>query len=125
MKIKLDENTPFRLAHILSQYGHQVDTVPQEGLAGREDSEIWEAAQQAGCFLITQDLDFSDIQRFIPGIHHGMLLVRLRESGRKALIRTVEAIYQMEDVESWHGCLVIVTDRNIRVRRPEGSIGSE
>ena len=58
MKIKLDENIPFRLAQTLSQYGHQIDTVPQEGLAGHEDSEIWEAAQQAGCFLITQDLDF-------------------------------------------------------------------
>jgi hypothetical protein len=34
MKIKLDENIPARLANILSQFGHEIDTVPQEGLIG-------------------------------------------------------------------------------------------
>jgi predicted nuclease of predicted toxin-antitoxin system len=125
MKIKLDENMPLRLAQILSRYGHQTDTVPQEGLTGREDAEIWETAQQAGCFLITQDLDFSDIRRFTPGTHHGLLLVRLREPGRDALVRKVDEIYQTEAVASWQGCSVIVTERKIRVRRPEDSMDSE
>ena len=34
MKIKLDENLPVRLVGIFSQLGHEVDTVPQEGLKG-------------------------------------------------------------------------------------------
>ena len=34
MKIKLDENIPARLVNILSQFGHEIDTVPQEGLIG-------------------------------------------------------------------------------------------
>jgi hypothetical protein len=37
VKNKLDENMPFWLAGILASFGHQTDTVPQEGLAGRED----------------------------------------------------------------------------------------
>ena len=36
MKIKLDENLPARLATALRQLGHEVDTVPSEGLAGQE-----------------------------------------------------------------------------------------
>ena len=41
MKIKLDENLPARLATALRQLGHEVDTVPSEGLAGQEDATIW------------------------------------------------------------------------------------
>jgi len=40
VKLKLDENLPARLARILTQLGHETDTVPQEGLAGRKDDEI-------------------------------------------------------------------------------------
>lgn len=60
MRIKLDENLPAILASDLARLGHDIDTVPREGLKGHLDTEIWEAAQRAWRFLITQDLDFSD-----------------------------------------------------------------
>ena len=118
MRIKLDENIPLRLSDILSNLGHQVDTVPQEGLTGRDDPEVWEAAQQSERFLITQDLDFSDVHQFLPGTHFGLLLVRLKEPGRGALTEMVHTIFQTEDVESWKRCFVIATKHKIRVRRP-------
>ena len=62
MKVKLDENLPARLVPILHQHGHDVDTVPDEHLSGRPDTEIWQATSAEGRFLITQDLDFSDIR---------------------------------------------------------------
>lgn len=40
MKIKLDENIPLRLVASLAALGHDVETVPQEGLAGRPDTEV-------------------------------------------------------------------------------------
>lgn len=73
MKIKLDENMPVALVADLVALGHEVDTAPGEGLAGKADSEVWRAAQTAGRFLITQDLDFSDVRSFAPGTHHGLL----------------------------------------------------
>jgi len=118
MKIKLDENMPNRLTLIPGELGHETDTVLQERLAGRDDAAVWEAAQNTESFLITQDLDFSDVRKFIPGTHHGLLLVRLRDPGREALVRKVCSVFENEDVESWTGCLVVVTDRKIRVRRP-------
>jgi predicted nuclease of predicted toxin-antitoxin system len=93
MKIKLDENMPLRLAEVLRRLGHDTDTVPKEGLAGRCDEAVWHAAQESGRFLITQDLDFSDTRRFAPGTRQGILLVRLREPGRNALLRHVEAAF--------------------------------
>lgn len=108
---------PARLARVLAQLGHETDTVPQEGLAGRADPEIWAAAQAAGSFLITQDLDFSDLRRFISGTHHGLLLVRLRVPGREALMRRIRALFETEPVETWKRAFVLVTDHKLRVGR--------
>ena len=64
MKIKLDENLPFRLATLLKELGHDALTVYDQRLIGHHDRQIWEAAQKESRFLITQDLDFSDLRRF-------------------------------------------------------------
>lgn len=119
MKIKLDENLLTRLVRLLAELGHDTDTVPQEGLTGRPDNDIWTAAQAAERFFITQDLDFSDIRRFAPGSHYGLLLVRLRAPGRDVLARRVQAVFQTEPVETWKRAFVVVTDHKLRVRRPK------
>jgi predicted nuclease of predicted toxin-antitoxin system len=118
MKIKLDENIPLRVASILANLGHDTDTVPEEGLGGQEDQYIWEAAQKTNRFFITQDLDFSNIQKFIPGTHQGLLILRLRDPGRNTLLQRIETIFKAEDVNQWEGCFVVATDRKIRIRRP-------
>jgi predicted nuclease of predicted toxin-antitoxin system len=84
VNIKLDENLPAQLARALTALGHDTDTVPQEGLGGKPDPDIWAAAQTTGRFFITLDLDFSNIRRYVPGTHAGLLLVRLRAPGRQA-----------------------------------------
>lgn len=118
MKIKLDENLPESLVGHLGRLGHDVDTVLLERLQGHPDVDIWSAAQEAGRFLITQDLDFSDIRTFEPGTHHGLLLVRLRLPGRTALARRVLGAFEQEAVASWPGCFVVISERKIRVHRP-------
>jgi Domain of unknown function (DUF5615) len=52
VKIKLDENLPGRLVAALTDLGHDADTVVHERLAGVGDDAVWQAAQQAGRFLI-------------------------------------------------------------------------
>jgi predicted nuclease of predicted toxin-antitoxin system len=73
VKIKLDENLPARLIGVFSHFGYDVKTVQDEELVGRPDTEVWGAAKAEGRLLITQDLDFSDIRRFQPGTHAGLL----------------------------------------------------
>lgn len=48
MKFKLDENLPVSSAAILANAGHDVDTVPSEGMAGAPDQDVVAAATQAG-----------------------------------------------------------------------------
>jgi hypothetical protein len=118
MRIKLDENLPESLLESLAALGHDVDNVRLEGIAGRADAAVWEAAQTSYRFLITQDLDFSDIRKFAPGTHYGLLLVRMRLPGRLALAERLGSIFQTEAVETWARCFVLVTDRKVRLHRP-------
>jgi predicted nuclease of predicted toxin-antitoxin system len=118
MRIKLDENMPAGLIESLAKLGHDVDSVPQEALSGQPDEKVWHAAQNAQRFLITQDLDFSDVRRFVPGTHQGILLVRLSNPSRRHLIERVQGIFSAEPVESWPRCFVVVTDLKIRIQRP-------
>lgn len=120
MRIKLDENVPTRLSSLLANMGHDVDTVQQENLKGHDDSEIWEAVQKDQRFLITQDLDFSDTRKFTAGTHCGILLVRLRDTGRNALLQRLLQVFQRENVETWKSCFVVLTESKIRIRRPVG-----
>jgi predicted nuclease of predicted toxin-antitoxin system len=119
MKIKLDENLPFRLANLLKELGHDAHTVHEERLNGHPDREIWEAAQRESRFLITQDMDFSDSRKFAPGSHHGILLVRLHSPNRRNLVGRVTEVFRNESVGEWAGCFVVATERKIRVLKPE------
>ena len=118
MKIKLDENIPLELADLLSGLNHSVDTVQSEGLRGFPDAKVWQAAQAEQRFLITQDLDFSDARRYRPGTHPGILLVRLREPTRRRLLDRLTAAFQRNDIRGWQGCLVVLSESRIRIRRP-------
>lgn len=117
MKIKVDENIPLRLVAALRDVGHDVQTVAEEGLTSRPDAEIWAAACREGRFLITQDLDFSDIRLLRPGTHPGLLVVRLREPGAVALAARVNAALRATSIESLAGCLSVLTDRKLRIKR--------
>lgn len=118
MKFKLDENLPVAIATDLSDLGYDVDTSPSEGLAGLPDEDVWRATQSAGRFLITQDMDFSDVRKFSPGTHFGLLLIRLRDPSRGRLIERIQHILDCSDIESWARCFVVATEHKVRVRRP-------
>ncbi len=121
MKLKLDENLPESLVQTLSGLGLDTDNVRLEGIVGHADSDVWKAAQSSGRFLITQDLDFSDVRQFAPGTHHGLMLVRLRTPGRLALAARIAEAFHAEESASWTGCFVLLTDHKLRVHRPPSS----
>ncbi|HEX8522878.1 MAG TPA: DUF5615 family PIN-like protein [Tepidisphaeraceae bacterium] len=117
MMIKLDENLPASLAPALAALGHDVDTAVGEKLGGQDDPVVWAAAQVARRFLVTQELDFSDVKQFAPGTHAGILLLRLRSTGRTALSDRLVTLFRTELVEQWAKCFVVATETKIRIRR--------
>jgi predicted nuclease of predicted toxin-antitoxin system len=118
MKIELDENLSSEMADLLIVHGHDVHTVPEESLAGCEDPIIFDAALREGRLLLTQDLDFSDVRKFKPGNHPGLVLIRLRDPSRRRLVSRMEQVLRIETIEQWAGCFVVVSDRKLRGRRP-------
>jgi predicted nuclease of predicted toxin-antitoxin system len=46
MRIKLDENLVAQLVTVLTELGHDVGTVPSEGIAGIDDAVVWQAAHR-------------------------------------------------------------------------------
>ena len=89
-----------------------------EGLAGATDEDLWPQVQQAARFLITKDLGFSDERRYPPGSHQGILVLRLVDDRSSAAAERLTAVFRAKAVEDWAECLVVVTDHEVRVRRP-------
>ncbi|HXH38755.1 MAG TPA: DUF5615 family PIN-like protein [Thermoanaerobaculia bacterium] len=116
MRILLDENLPVELLEELRALGHDVEDAHSEDLSGCPDDEVWRAAQSAR-LLITQDIRFGDARMFTQGQHAGFVLVRLKRSGRRALIAKRRDVFASQDVESWAGCFVVLSDSKLRVRR--------
>ena len=118
MKIKLDENVPVELIGSLVARGHDVHTVQQEALSGKSDPVIFDAANREQRLLFTQDLDFSDIRRFAPGTHSGIVLIRLRDPSRRRIINRINQILELYLIEDWSRCFVVISDKKLRVRKP-------
>lgn len=120
MKIKLDENIPISLAYDLEKLGHDVSSVYHLGMQGTTDQIVWKKVQAEERFLITQDLDFSDVNQYSPGKHAGILLVRLRDPGRTRLRQQIQDLFASDvPAQSWNGAFVVLTDHKLRVKRPE------
>jgi predicted nuclease of predicted toxin-antitoxin system len=118
VKLKLDENLPASGAVRLRALGLDVDTVVEEGLAGRPDADVWTAAQGEGRFLVTQDLDFSNARRFAPGTHAGVLVVRVPDVEQWRVADYLVGWFSQRDASTWSRCFVVATPAKVRVRRP-------
>lgn len=119
MKLKPDENLPESLRDELAALSYDVDHVRSEGLAGRDDPDVWAAAQVDGRFFITQDLDFSDVRMFCPGTHCGLSLARLPDAGRMGLTRQVVDLLRRADARSWSGCFLVLSGHKVRALHPK------
>ncbi len=117
MKFKLDENIPARIARVLSALGHDVHTTDEEGLTGAVDPEVWRAVRGEARFLITQDKDFCDARKFVPGENSGVLILRLHNPSRVTLARRIIEIVNTQPLESYLGATVVATKHGVRVHR--------
>lgn len=117
MTVKLDENMAQAHVEFLQQAGYNADRVTDEGLSGADDETVWEQVCAEERFFITLDLDFSDIRRFPPGTHPGILLLRSRNRSRQAVLEILSRVVQEQSLEKLKGCLVVADDIQTRIRR--------
>jgi len=120
MKIKLDENFDLRHIPVITEHGHDVDTVSQERLCGSNDEVIYEMCQASGRLLWTFDMDFSNPLRFPPANTSGIVVIRpARQTFSLERMAILNALDRMKR-ESPAGKLWIAEHGCVRVYSPDG-----
>ena len=125
IRIKLDENLGRTHVEYLQSVGYSADRVPDEGLSGVDDDELWRRVCAEGLFLITLDLDFSDVRRYPTGSHPGVLLLRPRSRSRQAVLEVLRRVVQEHPLDGLRGCLTVADESHTRIRRPASQADSE
>ena len=118
MKIKLDENIPGAVAGILRSRGHDVDTVLEESLGGRDDPTVLRAAIDEGRLLLTLDRGFGDVRAYPPGTHPGIIVMRPADQRVPTVVAMVETLVGHHEIDGLAGCITVVQRNVLRVRRP-------
>jgi predicted nuclease of predicted toxin-antitoxin system len=118
ISVKLDENMAQSHVEFLQQLGYNTDRVTDEGLSGADDEIVWRQVCAEGRFFITLDLDFSDVRRFPPGTHPGIVLLRPRNRSRQAVLQILSRLLHEQPLENLKSCLVVADHIQTRVRRP-------
>ena len=107
MKIFVDENIPLMTVRVLREMGHDVRDIRGTAKQGITDDALWEIAQQEGRLLITTDKGFTQHRE---ELHHGILIVRLRQPNRQKIHqRVMQAMTQFAE-EEWRDLLVVMRD---------------
>lgn len=117
-RVKLDENLSQTHSRFLQQLGYDADRVHDQGISGASDKTVWERVVAEHRFFITLDLDFSDVRRFQPGTHPGILLIRARTRSRSAVLEVLRRSVAEHPLETLVGCLAIADEKQTRIRRP-------
>ena len=119
MKFKIDECLPIEIAGQLKEKGFNADTVNDESLGGSSDEIIQDTVLKEDRFLITADLDFSDMRKFKPGTHSGILILRLNKEGKNYILSYIKHLLSSFDFNDWSRCFIIASDHKIRVNKPD------
>jgi hypothetical protein len=116
MKVKLDENLGRQVAELLRSRGHEVQTVPEEGLGAAVDEDLIQACRTERRCLVTLDLEFGNPLLFTPTEYAGIAVLRLpRKRSPGDLLETVETLMSALSREDPAGKLWIVQKGRIRV----------
>jgi predicted nuclease of predicted toxin-antitoxin system len=116
MRFKIDENLPNDVADSLRRHGHDAQSVFDEGLRGRADPEIAEAARREGRAVVTLDLDFGNIREYPPEQYRGLIVLRVADQSRRHMLRVMDRLIAALDCAPLDGHLWVVSEGGIRIR---------
>ncbi len=115
MRVNLDENVTVEARGVFVRFGHDADTVVEEGLVGASDDVVRQAAADAGRMIVTFDVGFADVRAKQAGV----VLLRLADQQPATVLAVVDRLLTHHELDDFAGCIVVVTERLVRVRRPE------
>jgi predicted nuclease of predicted toxin-antitoxin system len=122
MRLLVDEDLPRSLVDLFARYGHQAVHVIDAGIRGAPDGTIARFSRDHGMCLVTADLDFSDVRRYPPRDHAGIMVIRLPRNATSGTIAAImESFLSRDDlVAAVAGRLVVIESGRARFRRGTG-----
>jgi predicted nuclease of predicted toxin-antitoxin system len=116
MQFKVDENLHADVADLLRQHGHDALTVHDQGLRGHPDGDVAEVCRREARALVTLDLDFGDIRVFPPADFFGIIVLRVVDQSRPAVLQVMLKVIDALVRDSPVNHLWIVDETQIRIR---------
>ena len=86
MKFKIDENLPLEVAEVLNEYGYNAETVFYEKLTGTVDEDLIKICKNENRCLITLDKDFTNLEKYPPTTHAGIIHLKLQTQGKESIL---------------------------------------
>ncbi|MEH2135040.1 MAG: DUF5615 family PIN-like protein [Nostoc sp.] len=119
MKLKLDENIDLRVVTLLQLAGHDVATVPGQGLSSAPDPEVIDVCRREGRCLVTCDRGFGNRLKYNPSNYSGIVIIRLPSRYTFADWReAIETLITGLEAADVTGKLWIIGNGNIQEYQP-------
>lgn len=117
VKFKLDENIPFILKKIIESHNkHRVDSVFHKKITGISDKSLINHCLKEKRILITLDNDFSNKNLFPKGSYYGIIIIRSKTQGKKAIEEIFEKFITNYSLEDSRGKIIIIEINQIRIK---------
>jgi predicted nuclease of predicted toxin-antitoxin system len=119
LKILIDQNVPVAAADWLRSQRLEwtIHHVSELGFAERDDTFLFQWAQQEAAIVITYDEDFADARYYPLGRHRGVVRLRVWPTTIEDTIAAMERLLEQLPASEWPDSLIIIDNRKIRVRR--------
>ena len=117
MKLVLDENLSPLHSSELRSLGYDACSVVEVGLSGATDERIRSFAVEDGRVLVTLDADFANVIRLPPEHTPGVVRLKIHPPTEEKIRQTIRrALLLLQNIDL-AGCLAVVDEHKIRVRR--------
>lgn len=118
MRFLADQDVWAYTLRTLREWGHDVTSAANVGLARAPDSDLLEEAHQRERILVTRDRDFGRLV-FAGGETAGIVLLRIAPSTQDAVHDELALVLDTHTHSELQRAFVVIEPDQYRIRRPE------
>jgi predicted nuclease of predicted toxin-antitoxin system len=118
VRFVVDADLPRSVSQVIAEYGHEAVDVRDIGMMSASDDEIVQYARNERLCLLSADLGFADVRRYLPSKYHGIVVMRLPRHATSSFIERLLSSFlgQLDTFPELRGKLAIVDSGRVRIR---------
>lgn len=115
-KFKLDENIPKSSLSIFSSKGVNAENVYNEGVSGCTDKKLIKICEKENRILVSQDLDFSDINLLRNTKIRGVVILRIKNQSSEKVNKTLIRFLNYLETRDINRQIIILDENKLRIK---------